>query len=164
VRSSCLALTIAENGGTGERLDMLCGRFVVFLTHERLLRNYLPSRLLVSAAERSTATAQPGTGAQLAAATLMRMESASADLGRHAMLKALSTAMFALTLRLASESDQAPAGLLALAGYPRLTPALAALSTNRHVLGRHPTWRGYATVARRSCVIPKKRWGHPRTI
>jgi hypothetical protein len=105
VRSSCLALTIAENGGTGERLDMLCGRFVVSLTHERLLRNYLPSRLLVSAAERSTATAQPGTGAQLAAATLMRMESASADLGRHAMLKALSTAMFALTLRLASESQ-----------------------------------------------------------
>ena len=35
--------------------------------------------------------------------------------------------MFALTLRLASEAVEAPAGLLALAGHPRLAPALAAL-------------------------------------
>jgi len=35
--------------------------------------------------------------------------------------------MFALTLRLASEAPEAPAGLLALAGHPRLAPALAAL-------------------------------------
>jgi AraC family transcriptional regulator, activator of mtrCDE len=32
-----------------------------------------------------------------------------------------------LILRLASESDKAPAGLLALAGHPRLAPALEAL-------------------------------------
>ena len=35
--------------------------------------------------------------------------------------------MFALVLRLASETDEAPRGLLALAGHPRLAPAVAAL-------------------------------------
>ena len=43
------------------------------------------------------------------------------------MLNALSTAMFALVLRLACETDDAPRGLLALAGHPRLAPAVAAL-------------------------------------
>jgi AraC family transcriptional activator of mtrCDE len=43
------------------------------------------------------------------------------------MLNALSGAMFALVLRLASEGEDAPRGLLALAGHPRLAPALAAL-------------------------------------
>src|SRR5258706_13162162 len=43
------------------------------------------------------------------------------------MLNALSTAMFALVLRLASETGDAPCGLLALAGHPRLAPAVAAL-------------------------------------
>ena len=43
------------------------------------------------------------------------------------MLNALSTAMFALVLRLASETEDAPRGLLALAGHPRLAPAVAAL-------------------------------------
>jgi AraC family transcriptional regulator, activator of mtrCDE len=42
-------------------------------------------------------------------------------------LNALSTAMFALVLRSASELDDAPIGILALAGNPRLAPALAAL-------------------------------------
>src|SRR5262249_33431144 len=38
-----------------------------------------------------------------------------------------SAALFTLTLRLASESKEAPLGLLALAGNPRLTPALTAM-------------------------------------
>jgi AraC family transcriptional activator of mtrCDE len=57
----------------------------------------------------------------------MRRESATENLGSYAMLKALSTTMFALTLRLASEAQEAPAGLLALAGQPRLAPALSVL-------------------------------------
>jgi AraC family transcriptional activator of mtrCDE len=57
----------------------------------------------------------------------MRNEAADDHLGGRGMLNALSTAMFALVLRLASESDNAPRGLLALAGHPRLAPALAAL-------------------------------------
>jgi AraC family transcriptional activator of mtrCDE len=121
-------LTISENAGTGERLDMLCGHFVVSPAHDRLLRDYLPQRLVVSAADRSASTARPGTAAQLAGlVSLMRSESAIDNLGGRAMLNALSTAMFALTLRMASEQDEAPAGLLALAGYPRLAPALEVL-------------------------------------
>jgi AraC family transcriptional activator of mtrCDE len=58
---------------------------------------------------------------------LMRAESTAQHLGGLAMLNALSTALFALTLRLASETEQPPAGLLALAGNPRLAPALTAL-------------------------------------
>jgi AraC family transcriptional regulator, activator of mtrCDE len=123
-----LTLTISENAGTGERLDMLCGRFVLTPPHDRFLCDYLPSRLVVHAADRSAATARPGTGAQLAGlVSLMRSESAVENLGGRAMLNALSTAMFALTLRLASEGAEAPAGLLAVVGHPRLAPALAAM-------------------------------------
>ena len=43
------------------------------------------------------------------------------------MLNALSTAMFTLVLRLASETEDSPRGILALAGHPRLAPAVAAL-------------------------------------
>src|SRR5262249_10918490 len=53
-------------------------------------------------------------------------ESAVENLGGLAMLNALSTALFTLALRLASEADETPTGLLALAGNPRLSPALTA--------------------------------------
>ena len=123
-----LNMTISENAGTGDRLDMLCGRFVLTPQHERLLRDYLPPRLVVRAPDRSASTERPATGAQLQGlVTLMRTESALESLGGRAMLNALSTAMFALTLRGGSESDEAPPGLLALAGHPRLAPALAAM-------------------------------------
>jgi AraC family transcriptional activator of mtrCDE len=123
-----LNLTISENTGTGDRLDMLCGRFVLPPEHDRMLRDYLPPILVVSAADRSNSTARTGTGAQLASlVNLMRSESAVENLGGNAMLNALSTAMFTLTLRLASELEKAPHGLLALAGNPRLAPALAAM-------------------------------------
>jgi len=69
-----------------------------------------------------------GTAAQLAGlVSLMRGESAAHCLGGRAMLNALSTATFVLVLQLASEADEAPVGLLAPAGHPRLAPALAAL-------------------------------------
>jgi AraC family transcriptional activator of mtrCDE len=123
-----LNMTISENAGTGDRLDMLCGRFVLTPQHERLLRDYLPPRLVVRAPDRSASTERPATGAQLEGLVrLMRTESALESLGGRAMLNALSTAMFALTLRVGSESDEAPPGLLALAGHPRLAPALAAM-------------------------------------
>jgi AraC family transcriptional activator of mtrCDE len=57
----------------------------------------------------------------------MRGETADDQLGGRAMLNALSTAMFALVLRLASETGDAPRGLLALAGHPRLAPVVAAM-------------------------------------
>jgi AraC family transcriptional activator of mtrCDE len=121
-----LNLAFSENAGKGERLDMLCGRFVLAAPHERLLRGYLPARLVVraSAGQGPTGT----TAAQVASlVSLMRTESVAEHLGGRAMLNALSTALFALTLRLSSESDDAPVGLLALAGNPRLAPAITAM-------------------------------------
>jgi AraC family transcriptional activator of mtrCDE len=58
---------------------------------------------------------------------LMRMESARDKPGGYAILNALTSALFTLVLRAASESGQAPAGLLALAGHPRLAPAISAM-------------------------------------
>jgi AraC family transcriptional activator of mtrCDE len=123
-----LNLTISENAGAGERLDLLCGHFVIAPPHDRLLRNYLPPLLVVDAGGRNVETARSGAAAQLGGlVSLMRSETAADYLGGRAMLNALSTAMFALVLRRASEAEDAPVGLLALAGHPRLAPALAAL-------------------------------------
>jgi AraC family transcriptional activator of mtrCDE len=128
-----LNLTISENAGEGSRLDMLCGHFVVATPYERLLRDYLPSRLVVRTATDETTpdgneAVENSAAAQLSGlVALMRRESATDHLGGRAMLNALSTALFALTLRLASETAEAPVGLLALAGHPRLAPALEAL-------------------------------------
>ncbi|TXH33089.1 MAG: AraC family transcriptional regulator [Rhodospirillaceae bacterium] len=130
---SKLNLTISENDGDGSRLDMLCGHFVLATPHDRLLRNYLPPRLVVHTAATDAVPdengiAESGAAAQLSGlVALMRHESAADHLGGRAMLNALSTALFALTLRLASEASEAPMGLLALAGHPRLAPALDAL-------------------------------------
>src|SRR5258708_3874676 len=120
-----LNFTISENLGSDERLDLLCGHFAFAPPHDRLLRSYLPPRLVVHAGGQA---GQKQTAAQLAGlVSLMRRESADEHLGGRAMLNALSTAMFALVLRLASETEDAPRGLLALAGHPRLAPAVAAL-------------------------------------
>lgn len=120
---------VSENRGKGERLDMLCGRFVLTPPHDRLMRNYLPAILVVrSSTHDEDASRQNATSLQLASLVgLMRAESASYTLGGHAMLNALSAALFALTLRMASESEAADIGLLALAGHPRLAPALSAM-------------------------------------
>jgi AraC family transcriptional activator of mtrCDE len=116
----------SENTGTGAQLDMLCGRFVLSPAHAQVLRGYLPTRLIAhTSASANDATA---TGLHLSNLLgMMRTETGGDGLGGRAMLNALSTALFALTLRFASESNEAPAGLLALAGYPRLAPALEAL-------------------------------------
>jgi AraC family transcriptional activator of mtrCDE len=120
-----LNFTISENLGSDERLDLLCGHFAIAPPHDRLLRSYLPPRLVVHA---GALARQKETAVQLAGlVSLMRSESADDQLGGRAMLNAFSTAMFALALRLAAETDDAPRGLLALAGHPRLAPAVAAL-------------------------------------
>lgn len=120
-----LNFTISENPGAGERLNLLCGHFAIAPPHDRLLRSYLPPRLVVHAGADAGETDAAGQLAGLVA--LMRGESADDRLGGRAMLNALSSAMFALVLRLASLTDDAPRGLLALAGHPRLAPAVAAL-------------------------------------
>jgi AraC family transcriptional activator of mtrCDE len=93
-----------------------------------VLRGYLPSRFVVHACNDNFKTVRSGTAAQLVGlVSLMRGEATDDRLGGRAMLNALSTAMFASALRLASEADSAPIGFLALAGHPRLATALAVL-------------------------------------
>lgn len=120
-----LNFTISENPGSDARLDLLCGHFSIAPPHDRLLRNYLPPVLIVRAGAQA---GERDTAGQLAGlVALMRGETADDQLGGRAMLNALSTAMFALVLRLASETGDAPRGLLALAGHPRLAPVVAAM-------------------------------------
>jgi AraC family transcriptional activator of mtrCDE len=122
-----LNLTISENKGTGQRLEMLCGRIMLAPPHDRLIRAYLPPRLVVRTSA-AGASSNRETLAQLKGLmALMHAESSADRLGGYAMLNALSTALFALALRMSGESDEAPTGLLALAGHPRLAPALAAI-------------------------------------
>ncbi|GAB1578008.1 cupin domain-containing protein [Bordetella petrii] len=119
---------LKENDGQGERLDMLCGRFFIEPPHDRLIRDYLPPNLVVKAMNSDGGPAAGSAANHLASLVgLMRAESASGRLGGYAMLNALTSALFALVLRAASESEQAPAGLLALAGHSRLAPAISAM-------------------------------------
>jgi AraC family transcriptional activator of mtrCDE len=119
-----LNVVISENGGTGERLDLLCGHFAIAPPHDRLLRSYLPPRLVVHVGRPDGGDSAMQLAGLIA---MMRRETASDHLGGLAMLNALSTAMFALVLRFASDAGDAPRGLLALAGHPRLAPAVAAM-------------------------------------
>ena len=119
---------LSRNEGQGERLDMLCGRFFVRQPHDRLIRNYLPASFVVRATDDDTDEGVSSASRRLAGLLgLMRMESTSEKLGGSAVLDALSSALFALVLRAASESGEAPEGLLALAGHSRLAPAISAL-------------------------------------
>jgi AraC family transcriptional activator of mtrCDE len=119
---------LSENEGTGERLDMLCGRFAIAAPHDRWLRNYLPSTLVVRAGRNDGNAEGPAAARHLAGLVdLMRGETVEGRLGGYAMLNALSAALFALVLRVASESEAPPPGLLALAGHPRLAPAISAM-------------------------------------
>lgn len=143
---------LSENDGAGEQLDLLCGRFSVGAPHDRLVRHYLPGTLVVSTAdgadgadgadrEASAQAAQDAQDAQKEASVsashrlaslvgLMRAETVDDEPGGLAMLNALSAALFTLFLRAASKAGHAPTGLLALAGHPRLAPALSAMFAN----------------------------------
>src|ERR1700746_1930268 len=104
--AAALNFKISENLGSDERLDLLCGHFAIAPPHDRLLRSYLPPRLVVHA---GAADEQTETPAQLAGlVTLMRNESTNDHLGGRAMLNALSTAMFALVLRLPRGNRENP--------------------------------------------------------
>jgi AraC family transcriptional activator of mtrCDE len=122
---------ISENNGDGEHLDMLCGRFFIRPPHDRLIRHYLPMILVVRSMDGRGGRGEDGalcaTRHLSSLVELMRTESAGDKPGRYAILNALTSALFTLALRAASESDRAPAGLLALAGHPRLAPAISAM-------------------------------------
>ncbi|MFS8116199.1 cupin domain-containing protein [Rhizobium jaguaris] len=119
---------LSENDSQGEQLDLLCGRFFIAPPHDRLIRNYLPTNLVARATDGHGEDGIGSASNQLASLVgLMRMESAGDRAGGRAVLNALSSALFTLVMRAASESDKAPDGLLALAGHPRLAPAIAAM-------------------------------------
>ena len=125
---SSAGLTLSENNGRGEHLDMLCGRFFIRPPHDRLIRNYLPTNVVVRSAGGHGEDGSESAPNHLASLVgLMRMESADGRPGGHAILNALTSALFTLVLRAASESGEAPPGLLALAGSPRLAPAISAM-------------------------------------
>jgi len=122
---------LSENDGDGEQLDLLCGRFFIAPPHDRLIRDYLPGHLVTRAMTGRGDEATGSASNQLAGlVSLMRMESSGDKAGGRAILNALSSALFTLVLRTASEDDKAPEGLLALAGHPRLAPAIAAMFTD----------------------------------
>ena len=119
---------LRENDGGGEHLDMLCGRFFIGPPHDRLIRDYLPTTLMVRAIDgRGEAGIGSASNHLASLVGLMRIESAGDRPGAHAILNALTSALFTLALRAANESEQAPAGLLALTGHPRLAPAISAM-------------------------------------
>lgn len=119
---------LSENDGDGEKLDLLCGRFFIAPPHDRLIRNYMPANLVTQATHSRVEDGGGHASEQLAGLVrLMRMESSGDRPGGRAILDALSSALFALVLRAATEADKAPEGLLALASHPRLAPALAAM-------------------------------------
>jgi AraC family transcriptional activator of mtrCDE len=123
-----LNVVISENSGQGERLDMLCGRFVLAPPHDRLLGTYLRARMIVRGTSKSAMSPQSVTRQQMEALVgLMRAEANVEGMGGQAMLNAFSAALFTLALRLASQSHDAPLGLVALASHVRLAPALNAI-------------------------------------
>ena len=122
---------LRENDGGGEHLDMLCGRFFIRPPHDGLLRNYLPKTLVVRAIDGPGEASIGSASNHLAGlVSMMRIESAGERPGGHAILNGLTVALFTLALRAASESEQVPAGLLALAGHSRLAPAISAMLAN----------------------------------
>ena len=91
---SDLNLTISEGAGTGERLDMLCGRFIVKAPHDRLISQYLPRTLLVRSREHEPNVDAASAANQLQGLVhLMKLESFESRLGGFAMLNALSAAL-----------------------------------------------------------------------
>jgi AraC family transcriptional regulator, activator of mtrCDE len=120
--------TFSENDGAGEHLDMLCGRFFIAPPHDRLIRNYLPTNLVVRTTGADDDPDFESASNPLANfVRLMRDESTGEKVGGYAILNSLSSALFTIVLREASKSGQAPTGLLALAGHPRLAPAISAM-------------------------------------
>ncbi|PMS12849.1 AraC family transcriptional regulator [Trinickia caryophylli] len=125
-------LTLADNDAKVHDAELLCGRFLLPVVPQRLLLDHLPGMLLVRGMQRD-ADGTPAAPASFAGTRLarlielMREEAREQPPGSEAVINQLSGALFAMTLRFASESPEPPRGLLALAQQPRLQPALAAM-------------------------------------
>ena len=119
---------LSENDGEGERLDMLCGRLFIEPPHDHLIRDYLPTNLVVRTMNNHGEAGTVSASNRLARLLgLMHTESAGGKLGGYALFKVFSSTLFTLALRAAIESEPVPVGLLALAGHARLVPTLSVL-------------------------------------
>jgi AraC family transcriptional activator of mtrCDE len=136
VKRQSLSLAVSENEGPGEGADILCGRFLLGAVPDRMLRDHLPGRLVVHTAASANGhengagngSAPSSSGSRLRRLIeLMREEAVDEGPGSESLVSHLSGALFALTLRFASEGTQAPLGLLALAGRPRLQAAISVM-------------------------------------
>ncbi|MBV1691800.1 AraC family transcriptional regulator [Novosphingobium sp. G106] len=146
-------LMVSENDSHGEPLDMLCGRFLVGPPHDRLIRSYLPTDLIVRAGNDDDPPGAVPASTQLADLVgLMRMESAGDKAGAQAVLNSLSSALFALVLRAASASNQVSEGLLALAGHVRLAPAISAMFADPARAWSQPDLAGLCGMSRATFV------------
>jgi len=158
---------LSENESDGEKLDLMCGRFFIAPPHDRLIRNYMPAHLVTRAIGSDGEADGTGSAAnQLASLVrLMRAETAGDRTGGRAILNALSSALFTLVLRSASEAEHAPEGLLALAGHRGWRQPLPQCSPIRHSPGNYPIWRTCAVCrGPRSCGIFKIGWVVPHSI
>src|SRR5258706_1935966 len=123
-----VTLLVAENEGAGANADILCGRFLLGAVPDRVLRDHLPGRLVVHSAGNGDNPASTVAGSRLARLIeLMREEAVDEGPGSETLVSHLSAALFALTLRFASEISQPPHGMLALASRPRLQAAVSAM-------------------------------------
>ncbi|MBV8652835.1 MAG: cupin domain-containing protein [Alphaproteobacteria bacterium] len=143
------SLLVKENSGAGETLDMLCGRFVVAPPHDRLIRSYLPSELVVRTEDIGIAARSLPQAERLSRlVALMRAEAMDNEVGSGGILNALSSALFALTLRAAVEAGQARTGVLALVANPRLAPAAGAIFNDPARAWTVPELAGLCSMSR----------------
>lgn len=111
--------------GSGEAIELLCGRFLLPSAPRQLLREYLPARLLVHS--RRETSARVADDPLVRVIRLMHEEVADPKPGCKSVIGHLCGALFVLTLRFASNDVEAPRGLLALANQAHLQPAIDAM-------------------------------------
>jgi AraC family transcriptional activator of mtrCDE len=127
------SLGVVENYGTGETAEFLCGRFLLGAVPDHLLREHLPGMLVVRSALADGEGDRDSPGRSLVRSRLTRLielmneEAVDPGPGSEMLVNHLSAALFALTLRFATEGTDPPRGLLALARRPRLQPAISAM-------------------------------------
>ncbi len=120
-------IRIVENAGKGAVADILCGQFLLAPSSRRLMQTLLPGRLVVRTM-RSPAPGDDMGSTHLARLIgLLREEATEQGAGSQMLVRHYSAALFALSLRFASVAEEAPPGLLRLARWPRLQPAVLAM-------------------------------------
>lgn len=109
--------------------EILRGIFVINSPHDRLLKRYLPSVLVIKTSEQ-----QPSRHGSLSAVNrlvgvidILNIESGGDRPGSYSILRSLGPALFMLALQAEREVRSTPKGLLALAGSPQIAPAMFAM-------------------------------------